>query len=348
MEGPQVKKAIAIGILAIVGIVFSGVQADAAHFAITRFELSRINPPGRLEDGGTFHVLDTDIGTPIELQLVSAQGGSPMVPEPVTIVINEPEQAGNSISLSYRAEGPGAGIVTLTVNGALTNERIVIRLRSISETQVILSEPFELFVSTGPLAPPPPPPPEPPTTNGAWLHVPKSISLRHPDGSRVGDGGQLIIEAASREMIFYVEVDNLPGENNYDLYNISGGEVTEVLITGPGLTAHHITYYSSMVTQRSSDTVATTIARVSLSARNPGGTQGSPYDPIYSYFQFEWQFNFTHGGGNTAAERNIRTQEISVRIDPLDDGPDGSCSTLGLGILAFAVIPMLFLRKKPT
>ncbi|MDR2180723.1 MAG: hypothetical protein LBP21_10475 [Synergistaceae bacterium] len=100
-----------------------------------------------------------------------------------------------------------------------------------------------------------------------------------------------------------------------------------------------------------------TIARVRITARNPGGDQSSNYQPVYTDFVYQITFAGTTTGGVPLANflpngGVVQTPRVSVVIFAKDDATGtfddagGSCDFLGLGALALLIPAVLVRRKK--
>ena len=190
-----------------------------------------------------------------------------------------------------------------------------------------------------------------------YLFVPKSISIRDSNGKKVSN----IEMTASRSRTFEAWADDYNGDNLWDLNDYDVFPVNDLVMTPTVESESESDLMGTSTTPTllgltpTMERYPTKIAMVNITARNPGGEQGSTYDPVYTDFTYQITFDGTTGSGIDVNEvlpnsGVIQTPRVSVRINALDDagsGDDsgGTCNALGLGALAL-LVPLAFARRK--
>jgi hypothetical protein len=268
-----------------------------------------------------------------------------------TVGINPDLVDQGSVHLYYNT-----GIVEITTNNAAVDQLISIQLVTtitpVEGTAISNnSEVFYLRLQSN-LA-----------TDFNYLFVPKSMRLVDERGTRVTS---IYMEAAQTKEL-YAEVDDYLNDgyadNDYDVYPVSSNtfnmaptvqSAAEASLMGtsttPTLVGLTPTLPTMMIPPR-------TIARVTITSRNPGGDQTGNYQPVYTDFAYQITFGGTTTAGVSLANilpnaGVIQTPRVSVVIYAKDDATGtfddggGSCDFLGLGALALLVPAALIRRKK--
>lgn len=200
-----------------------------------------------------------------------------------------------------------------------------------------------------------------------YLYIPKSMSIR--DGNHNKITSQISITGGSTTTL-YVDTDDFNGDHQIDdldyfIFPVSATGYTmtpTVVVDDPSIARASASHSNLLGLTPTQTRYPTTIATLTLSAINTGGTEGDLYNPAYTFFSYTIALAGTTADGTTIEdvvsyqneeeEGTISTQSVTLRVNPLDDANaeheddrGGTCSAFGLGALLLAA-PLFFARKK--
>jgi hypothetical protein len=186
------------------------------------------------------------------------------------------------------------------------------------------------------------------------------MSLRNNRGEKITS----LVMTAGTTRELYAEVDDYNNDgdlsNDYDVFPVNNPVISPIVVPdnatalqGRSTTPTLLGLTPDLPTL---EIPPRTIARVNITALNPGGDQSSNYNDVYTNFVYQITFNGTTGSNvslNSVLPNGgvIQTQRVSVLIHAYDDATGdfddggGTCDALGLGVAVLAM-PLLFIRKK--
>jgi hypothetical protein len=270
----------------------------------------------------------------------------------VTVGLTEESPTLDGVTIRMRYS-PTSKILEITPQGpanGLLYIQLVNNVTDLNGTKSVYTEAYPIILNSSL------------STDFRYVFVPKSMSIRDESGNKVAS---VYISATQRKDL-YAEVDDYLSDgypdNDYSVYPVTSTTLnmapivnseseadlvgTSTIPTLVGLTPDLPTM---LIPPR-------TIARVTITAMNPGGDQSSNYQPVYTNFTYQITFGGTTNNGVSLSSilpnaGVIQTPPVSVVVLAKDDATGtfddagGTCNLLGLGTLAL-LVPVALTRKK--
>ncbi|MDR1379127.1 MAG: hypothetical protein LBJ36_08760 [Synergistaceae bacterium] len=186
-----------------------------------------------------------------------------------------------------------------------------------------------------------------PTMNMNYFFIPHGMNVRDGNGNEVTS--LRMTAGSTREL--YVEVDDYGNDddpsNDYRVFAVNESKLERVIEKKSGIeVASALPNLLGLTPVPTMTVPPRTITMLKVSASNPGGTQSSNYDPVFTEFVYRLTFTGKLGNGATLNGISVETPHVSVTVTADDDaGGGGTCDVLGLGVAVLA-IPPLFIRKR--
>jgi hypothetical protein len=355
----NVRKAIAVLVMLVVALLCGSVEEARAAwtqvssiriFSLTKEDGTPLNP------GDIVQIQPTGI---LRLRLIPQEYYTNLVSgdfrATVGITSESTEQGGVQLFYNPPPMGSDIGVVEITASSATVDQIISIQLTTTitpleGEEIEHRTSVFYLRLQSN-LA-----------FDFNYVFVPKSITLRDERGRKVSS----IYMEATQTRELYVEADDYLndgyGDNDYTMHPV----VSSTLNMAPTVqseseadlmgTSTIPTLVGLTPTLPNMEIPPRTIARVRITARNPGGDDSSNYEPVYTDFVYQISFAGMTTGGVSLANflpngGVIQTPPVSVVIVAKDDATGsfddagGTCNLLGLGALIL-LVPVALIRRK--